>query len=250
MQSQHTILAEFGLSEREIDVYLLLQRLGECTVPRMVEQLSLSRASIYDALQSLKKMKFVEHRKEGHVALYRAAHPQQLARLIDQKQTQTGVLIEEMKETMRQLTATYNVAFGKPGVRFFEGQEQTKEALFDSLHAKETIYTFANSQIINAFAQEVNEEYMKERIRRNIHKNIIFADTPEARKMAQTINPQYTSLKFISAEKYPFTTPVEIYNDTLSYHVLHTTYPVAFLIYHKDIAQFHKSMFEFMWSVL
>jgi sugar-specific transcriptional regulator TrmB len=250
MLSTTTILTEFGFSSAETTIYLLLQDKGELTVPNIQKATALSRANIYDALQKLTTKRLVEHRKDGRVAYYRSSHPQNLAALITEKERSTALQVREMNETIRELTGNYNTLLGKPGMRFYEGAAQMKEALFDSLQAKDTIYTFANSQTINAFAEELNAEYMKQRIAKKIHKYIIFTDTPESRELAKQINPEYTTCKFLDAEKYPFVTPVEIYNDTVAFYVLHTNTPVAAMIHHEHIAQMHKSLFLALWDTL
>lgn len=245
----HT-LTQFGLDDTSVHIYLLLSEEGELTVPQIVDRLQLSRTIIYQSINTLQQRKCIDYRKDGRVVYYKATHPQHLSQFIQEKKRETQMAIEELESGIRQLTAAYNLTSGKPGVRFYEGNEGLKEALFHSLNATDTIYTFGDTDTINLYDPDWHAEYLAERIKRKIPKKIIMTDSLASRDIAPTLNKEFTEIKFINKEKYPFATAVEIYDNSISFLALTHEYPVAFLIEHAETAQFHRSLFLYMWDTL
>src|SRR3989339_1643167 len=143
MPSSKETLHQFGFTDSEADIYLALNTRGEMDVPSLAKELGLSRTAIYDVLNTLLAKGYIDYRKQGRNAYYKAGHPNKLAGLLEEKKRETALLAGDMEETIRQLTGSFNLAQNKPGVRFFEGEEGLREAALDSLKTKEgIIYTF------------------------------------------------------------------------------------------------------------
>lgn len=243
-------LTKAGLDPITASVYLALIELGETQVGSVQEKTALSRASVYEALSGLLAEGYVEYRKQGRVAYYKPVHPQKLEELVGQKKREVALLEGEMGETIRSLTGTFNLAFNKPGVKLYEGKEGLQEILYHSLTAKDKIFTFVNSDTVDTYLKQVDSEYVKERIKKGIKKDIIMADTPAAREYIKSMNHDLTEVKLLSSNEYPFHAAVEIYNNTLSYLTVNNDQIVAVLIDHPEIATFHKSMFRYFWNTL
>lgn len=243
-------LYKVGMEPTVAEIYLILIENGEMTVPKILEKTPLSRATVYEALPLLLSQGFLEYRKEGRVAFYKPTHPSKLTSLMEEKKRETALLEGEMNETIRSLSGTFNLAFNKPGVKFYEGLDGLKEVLYHSLTATDKIFTFVNSDIVEQYLAKVDEEYRSERIKRGIKKDIIMADTPAARNFVQSMNHELTEVKLLNANEYPFHTAVEIYNNTVSYLTIEKDQIVAVLIEHPQIAAYHKSMFRYFWNTL
>lgn len=245
-------LIKAGFEPSVAEIYTILVESGELSVGQIVEKSKLSRAGAYDALNLLLAQSFVEYRKEGRNAFYSAVHPDKLYGLVEEKKRESALLEDEMKNAIKSLTGAFNLTQNKPGVRFFEGEEGLKEALFHSLEAEDIIYTFADSKTIDAYAKGLDEEYVQQRMKKGIKKRIIMTDTPESRDYISKMDKTYTEAKLIDPLKHPFTIATEVYNNHVSY--LTTSKDrgevTAFLITHPQIAQFQKTIFEFVWNSL
>jgi sugar-specific transcriptional regulator TrmB len=250
MNSHKEILIKSGMDPAIADTYLTILELGESTGPAIHAKTTLSRASVYNSLQYLLVGGYIEYRKVGRIAYYSPVHPQKLETLLQEKKRETALLEGEMNNTIHSLTGIYNLTKNKPGIRFFEGQEGLREALYHSLNAKETIYTFINNDLAVKYAKQIDEEYVRERTKRGIKKKIILCDTPSAREYVASLNNELTEAKLLDSTKYPFNVALEIYDNTLSYLSADDKNSIAFLIEHAEVANFHKTIFQYFWDTL
>ncbi|MFH1946668.1 MAG: helix-turn-helix domain-containing protein [Candidatus Magasanikbacteria bacterium] len=250
MTSITDTLIKYGFEPSTADLYVILANNGEMTVPQMMEKFEFSRASVYDSLSQLLAQDFVEYRKEGRVAYYKPVHPNKLFGLIEQKKRDTTLLEEEMKDSIKTLIGVYNLSENKPGVRFFEGEEGFKEALYDSLEATETIYAYVDMDALQKYAGDVNREYVKKRQENGIHKRLLVLDTPEARQYLKKQGSKATEFRFLPPNMKPFRTGMEIYDNKISYFTLRENNTVAVILEDRDIYRFHRHIFEALWEMV
>lgn len=237
-------LIQAGLDPSSASIYIYLAENGEQGVPAIMVATSLSRAGAYDALNLMVAQGYVEYRKTGRNAYYKAAHPTKLLGLAEERQRETALLTKEMEGVVTQLTGAFNLGNAKPGVRFFEGQAGLKQALWDSLNTKDTIYTTTNATFSTPFAEELNKEYVAERLRRKVKKKILVFgsdNTPSAPP------DQITETKKMS-QPLAHDIAVEVYDDTISYLTVTKDTAVAFLIKNPAIAAYHRAVFEALWK--
>ena len=244
-------LVKYGFEPSTAEIYLILANNGEMTVPQITEKTEFSRASIYDSLGQLLAQDYLEYRKEGRVAYYKPMHPNKLFGLIEQKKRDTTLLEEEMKDSIRTLSGAYSLIESKPGVKFFEGEEEIENALMETLQTDGEILTFAEGNTIRTYLKEVNERYVKARIEKKVFKRIISTDTSVSKEHHTSLNrTEFTKIKYIDPEKYPFETSVQIYKNSVLYLTLSETVKIGFLIKDKKVADFHRSLFAFIWGHL
>jgi len=186
----------------------------------------------------------------GYTSFYKAVHPEKLFNLIEEKKRETTQLEDEVKGAIKSLTGAYNLTQNKPGVRFLEGKDGLREVIFDSLTANETIYTYMDSEAINKYVKDINDEYIKKRQDKKLHKKIIALDTPFARERYKQLAGELTEVRLIPFQAHPFKTGMQIYNNTVSYTTLDDKKMIGVIIEDADIASMHKSLFEFTWDKL
>jgi hypothetical protein len=154
-----------------------------------------------------------------------------------------------MEEVIRSMVGSYNVSESKPGVRFFEGVEGIKQALNDSLNAKEPILTMGDMEIALTNFKEVNDEYISKRKKKGIHKLAIGRDTENIRLLLQSYDTTITSVRLLSDEKQEFKhIVIEVYDNTISFLTLKSDTLHAVLINSPQIASVHKSLFFILWN--
>jgi sugar-specific transcriptional regulator TrmB len=243
------ILKEYNFTEPEIELLQILIEQGESTVSTILTHTTLSRTSVHDALNSLLAKDILEYRKEGRNAYYKSVHPNKLYAVLEEKKQATARLNAEMEEVIRSMVGSYNVSESKPGVRFFEGVEGIKQALNDSLNAKEPILTMGDMEIALTNFKEVNDEYISKRKKKGIHKLAIGRDTENIRLLLQSYDTTITSVRLLSDEKQEFKhIVIEVYDNTISFLTLKSDTLHAVLINSPQIASVHKSLFFILWN--
>ncbi len=244
------ILKQADLDQDEVLIYEYLLEHGECSAGAIIKETPLKRGNVYNKLADLVKKGLVEQYDKGKIAHFRVEHPSKLAEYVEQRQKDLEQAKKTIQANLKQLTSDYNLANNKPGITFYEGEESYAKALHDSLNTEEIIYTFVNSANVDQYVKEINEKYVKARIRKGIKKKMIMVDNPVSREHAKNVNPEFTEVKFIDSKKYPFDNAVEIYDDKALYLVAEKDSLMAFHIQHPQVARFHRSIFEYIWQTL
>ena len=247
-------LLHAGFSPIAADIYLILIEHGEMTVPLMLKHTELSRASVYEALSDLLSGNFLEYRKEGRNAFYKPVHPTKLFDLIESRKRELSMLENEMEATVKQLTGTFNLAFSRPGVRFFEGEQEVKKALYDTLKTSTGELLAYNAEDAQYF-DDLSVNFIKERVRRGVRKKLIAEDSPTAREEEAKISQipghdDLTDVRFVDTKDIPFKSTVTIYDDVVLFATINKHERLGFLIKNQEIADFHKSLFYFAWDKL
>lgn len=230
-------------------IYVALAEGGEMGVPALQKKTTLSRAAIYDGLNLLMADGYVFHRKKGRSAFYQAEHPNKLLALISEKQRETALLSDEIKNTVQTLTGSYNLANNKPGVKFYEGDEGIREVTFDSLKSQGDILTFLDVDATQRYVPGMNKEYVEKRVKLNIKKRMIVPDTPATRVRYANYSP-LLEVKLLPKDMKPFKTIVQIYNNTVSFSTLNEEKKIGIIIEDTQITDLHRNLFEYMWRTL
>lgn len=244
-------LTKIGLDPSTASIYEYLTTTEETSVQAIQKKTQLSRVAIYNSLNTLLSQGLASYRKEGRNAFYKALHPNQLYSLLEERKREMTVIEKETDQAIQTLAGAFSLAHSQPGVRFIETIEDIKSALYDTLNATEEILTFVEGGVIEAHLKEINEEYVKARLKKGIPKKIITTNDNNSRLHNANLNrTSHTEVKFIDPQKYPFKTSVQIYNDTVLFLTLTNTYKMGFLIKNEIIAELHKSLFKFVWNNL
>ncbi len=247
MPSITETLVSMDFDPKEAEIYLILAKNGELHVSDILEQTDLSRQSVHDALNTLYADDYIDYRKEGRKAFYKARHPDVLFGLVEQKKRETALLEKEMKQTVKQLTGMYRLANIRPGVRFFEGKEGFEEALEDTLTSSEEIYTFVDLESVEQYADDINKAYVEKRRKKRVGKKLLALDTPANRAYMKRQGGELSDVRFLPSA-ITFHIGMQIYDGKISYFTLREDDQIAVLIEDKDIYDMHRSFFEFLWN--
>lgn len=152
-------LARLGIVGNLYKVYLAAIELGDVTVSRIIERTGLPKATVYNALDRLEL--------EGLIAKWEGTGLRRV------RANEPGVLLEHLEarkqmlaQTLPQLRALYYRASGKPNIRFYEGEEGVKTALWDTLSGNQTDIeaVFSMAEIMEVPGLDAIDEYMRQRV--------------------------------------------------------------------------------------
>jgi len=245
------LLINAGLSQIQAETLNFLIKNGESKAKDITKGTNLARGVVYKALDELISFKLAEKiEKPNQVSIFRAEHPSKIEEFIEEKEKQIEKQKREFLNTLPQIISDYNLASNKPGVKFLEGEDGVRIALFDTLKNTTEIYTFVDLESTNEYLKEINDEYSKKRESLGIKKKIIVSDSEENRNFFKDFNSEITEVKFIKKEYYPFKTGMQIYSNKVSYQTLEKENKIAVIIEDKNIFQMHKLLFEYMWETL
>jgi len=236
------ILKEYGLHEKEAEVYLATLELGKATGFQIYKKTSLKKPTVYYLLDELRHKHLVKLTIQGKKRYFVAEDPQKIKKQLEEK-------LSSFEDLLPQLRSLYNVSGVKPKISFYEGREGLKEVYNDTLRYKSEILAFASEGILEVLGKEYNDYYIAKRVKNNIPvRGIIPAtDTLEKSYLRNNI-AQLRTTKSIDAKKFNFPIEINIYAHKVA--LLSFRDELGIIIESDEITKMMKMMFEFFWVSL
>ncbi|MBD3248021.1 hypothetical protein GF382_01880 [Candidatus Falkowbacteria bacterium] len=251
------IFLNAGLNENEAEVYNYLLSNGRCPASEIIKNTPLKRGVVYLTLDSLVEKEFITEkmmepenskvRNKKRIAFFFPEHPESIRRSLEIEEQEIKKARNNLEANMQDIISTFNMVSGKPGVRYFEGDDGIKSVIYDTFTSKETIYTYADIETINKYIKKINEEYARERDKRKLNKKIIFSDTPYSKNYLKTYHLKTTDSRIVPGLAN-FYTVMQIYSNKVSYITLSDKTKIGVIIENAEIYQTHRSLFKQQWK--
>ncbi len=244
-------LKKIGFSEKEAMVYTHLIRLGSQPVSLISDRAQINRTTTYDIIESLTKKGLVSSVKKDGITHYKALDPKELLNYLEREKVEHVKKLEkqqkEIEELMPALVSLENPESTKPKVYFFEGEKGMRQAYEDTLSSSETILAYANIEEMHSGLPNFFPEYYKRRaIEKNIHIKCIAPDNKPAVERHKYDKKEKREMVLIPKNKYEFSPEINIYDDKVL--IASWREKMAIIIQSKEIAEFHKMMYDLCWK--
>jgi len=245
------ILKNFGLSEKEIAVYLALIELGPSSVRDIAAKSTINRGTSYDILKSLIGIGIVSYYNKESKQYFMAEPPEKLLGAIDQKKEDLDEVRKNVENSLPLIKTLFEKQGGKPSVKLYEGAKGIKLILEDILEClaklpdKEYyLYSSSTAEDRKSIYADM-PDFSKKRIKKDIKVKIIslgqggeLAGLDERKQMPNEGKEVKSTHEIIYAGK-----------------VAHISLddkeePVGVLIQNEAIYQTQKKIFEFNWKNL
>jgi sugar-specific transcriptional regulator TrmB len=245
------ILKNFGLSEKEIAVYLALIELGPSSVREISVKSKVNRGTTYDILKALIALGVVSYYNKESKQFFIAEEPEKLLSAIDQKKEDLQEVRESISENLPLIKILFEKQGGKPVVKFYEGSKGVRQIFEDVLDEVSSAADKSYCLYSSATAEHRKNVYgampdfSEKRIKKGIKVKIIslgeggqLAGMDERKQMPIGKTDLKATHEIIYAGK-----------------VAHISIgsngePVGVVIQNEEIYQMQKLIFEFNWSKL
>ena len=135
------ILQQALLSKEQAIIYNVLVKNGPLTASSITQKTPLKRSLVYKILDQLVELTLAEKQTDQEqTTVFQANHPIKLKELAQKKETAAQNAQAALSNVMANMASDYNLAYGKPGVQFFEGVEGLKKIYDDILEVGENFY--------------------------------------------------------------------------------------------------------------
>lgn len=237
-----------GLTEKDMQVYLSLLRLGSAPLRKIAEASSLSRSTAYDALKRLEASGLTSYVDAKSHRYFVAEDPQKLRGLA----TRRGVALEEVRQkiddSLPELRALIGEESHRPAVRYFEGESGIKEILTDVLFTtqktKSKTYQVYSSSVIRDLISASWPKFTQKRISMGVRVKSIAID--KGGKTYGLDERRWLSQKDGGAPTYIF-----IYEKKTAYVAVDNRKQLfGVIIDDSAIASTQKMIFDALWNTL
>ena len=157
-------LIEYGLTEKEARIYLSSMELGPSPVQKIAKHADINRVTAYAVIDILMEKGLMSTFEDGKRTVYVASEPESLMNLFDQQKRSIDDHEKDLQKTLPEFRSKYNLAEGKPIVRYYEGLDGVISMNDDTLQVdSDKIFTSYNIDVVNNFFSSEFLERLKER---------------------------------------------------------------------------------------
>lgn len=242
------LLTNAGLTSNQAQIYETLIGLGPSPAGKIAKNAPFKRGLVYKILDELRQLGLAEEqKKKGRVTSFIAAHPTKLKSILELREKSLKTASEALETALPSIISTFNLASGKPGIRFYEGDEAIQQVVADSLTATTEILTYIDSDALEQHHSKTNDKYVASRTAKGVRKRVLTTDTKYQRAMyAKTKDT--SQMRFMDMPTFPSKTVVQIYDNKISYVVLEPKRTIGVIIEDSIIANTHRMLFNHEWE--
>ncbi|NLC31311.1 MAG: hypothetical protein GX765_04655 [Candidatus Moranbacteria bacterium] len=246
------IFSQIGLTEQEAIIYEIMLELGRARAKEIYQKSPFKRGLVYKLLDNLiEKHLILRIDKPGKVSIFQIEHPERIGALAEAQERKFRHYRKNVENLMPELISNYNLAFNKPGIKFYEGLEGMRKVLEDTLKSKTEIYLFLNKNSLEQeeVFRELNKKYKIKREKVGIKKKIIRVGTKKIKKEESARNyASITEIRYFQKKMPDFKASVQIYDNKISYQIIDKDQIISIIIEDKNIFELNKIWFEDMWE--
>jgi len=230
-------LKHFGLSEKEVKVYLALLELGQSTAPKIAKKAGVKHPTTYVILDELRKKGLLTEIPKKSKSLFTAQSPETL--LAARKEAN-----EEIRLKMPEILALYNAKAEKPKVRFYQGEKEILE-LYKEIFSENEVWFIASIGSIPETLMPAIHRHIQKAFTNKTRIREIEEDDPISRDFRKKYESEFYSIK---TAPHDFKLPSDnaIYGNKIAL-LSYKTEPMAVVVESEDVVKTYRSLFEMAW---
>ncbi len=244
------LLQTLGLTDKESAIYKLLLELGKVQAGVLIKKTGLKRATVYKSLYTLEEKGLVKQEDIKKKKHFTPLSPDNLLKLSDEQFEKQQRARDDLRMLLPQLTSNYILSVEKPVITTFEGVEGLKKIYEDTLVVNKPIYAvLQTAEVEPELFHWLEKSYIKNRIKQNLHANVIVASGEWSEEYIKKRETQATTTIGVDSKLYPFAHEVDIYGDKVAFiNYKKNEALIGIVIHHPLIAQTMKAIFDLAWK--
>lgn len=245
-------LLDFGLTEKEVKLYLTLLKSGPNTIMNLARETGIKRSTTHNNIEELIKKGLVSQTNYGERRMVVAEHPEKLTFLMDQKRWDVKKLEEILPDVITKIVETVPEAkeTTKVEVKYYEGKKGLEVIYRDAFSANE-LRSFVNLNEVSKAFPENSEIYLDLQTKNKDLKVYEIVDNSDesiekAKLFAKNSNFRFkvsnTKLEVSAIDTLIYDNKVAVisYNKTIS----------GIVIESQDYYKNYKGLFDYIWEIL
>lgn len=241
-------LRKLGWSEKQIQVYMTLLRIGPSPVRKIATESGINRGTTYDILKALRADGLVAFFHKKTKQYFVAEDPSKLASALEARAEELHSAKLELETVVPQLRSLYANGGAKAVSMLYEGKEGVANILRDVLertaHAEGHRYYAYSAPDVRSAIYQAMPEFNKQRVSKKVSVRVISFDPGGERH-------GYDERKHIASGHKPIDTYIFIYAGRVAYLTKDASGgPVGMIIENAGIYQTERQVFESLWQRL
>jgi sugar-specific transcriptional regulator TrmB len=232
-------LKEYGLSDKEVEIYTALLPLGSINLQEIAKRVSLPRTTIYNTLNYLASKGLVSKIIRGHVTFFEAIEPKKLINDIEQKKSLILSALPELENLKKQIKESSSV-------EIYEGFKGISTILAEVFRKKQQTFYFGSYSKSLEVLKHLPEHAANIRLINKIPAKVIIERFKEPRFHERDYK-KITELRFLESLK-DFPCMIFIFGEKVAIYTLEGDL-VGIIIKNKEVSRAMKIIFDLYWKI-
>lgn len=252
-----SVLQELGMSDKEIDIYLLLLTVGTAPASVLGQRTGIQRSTAQYTCQQLAKQGIITMVEKGNAYLYTAEAPEKILLLLEKQRSDLGLKEQRVHQILPELKQLRYAESVLPRVRFFEGADGVLQAyrmIVDELRPGEEVLSYVNPitpEEDHIGLLPVIAEYEAARREKGVKARFISVDCPAAREWMKENETDTLNQVRIMPGKFRFSAAENIlYKNKISSMNVGKNVVFASIVQNESIMNLQANAFEALWKAL
>lgn len=244
-----SLLAPFGLSEEEANIYLYLLKNTTATVVNISKHVAMGRTKVYRLLDKLRQLQLVEIHVGTRGMRFAAAPPDVLQQLLMAKKTEVSRIEHSLEALVAELHTLTPATDGSSKVVYYKGVEGLTQVSYNTIKANGMLRVFEKSQLHTFLDAAVAEDIRKKHVQRGIFtRDITNKREIEAYTDVHELIQHHSEYRYIDTKKLTIRFETLIYNDVYATYTHSGSEIFCVEIYNEQLAAMQKQLFDFVWT--
>lgn len=228
-------LQEFGLTENEAEVYLIVLKMGYASASEIASKTQIHRINIYDILERLQERGLVSFAISGKRKQYEAINPEKILEIEKER-------MNNIKEAMPELLN--HRALGKESQEaiIFKDKKGIRNILEEITRSKTEVLLFASGWGFYKYFPEYADIWYG-----HLKANKVKMKTLMANKLKNNNIPEVGEYKFLPSE-FTFPSTTCVFEDKVLI-IMWSEQPIAILITGKAASVSYREYFNLLWKM-
>ncbi len=240
-------LAKYGLTGKEITVYLCLLKNTELSAFEVARKTGIPRTSVYTTLEELRQKGLVSSSAKNNVAYYHSEHPKRFLVGLKEKEESIQAVLPEMINLLS--TAGQN-----PSVKLYLGESGVKTVLEDVLETIEQqkilqMQAVSQLDILEAFPRFFPDWQNRRRANKQTFTQLIVPSGARESLPELFQSRDNRETRFLPAQ-FPFQSSLEIYGTKTATISLQDGEYHSIIIDSPTVTTMFKQFFLFTWGMI
>lgn len=243
-------LEEFGLTPREIKLYLSLLKSGPNTIMNLSRETNIKRSTTHNNVEELIKKGLVSQTNYGERRMVVAEDPEKLKFLIENKRWEIRKLEDKLPEVVGEITKMIpeDKDTTKVEVKYFESKELVQNIYAEAFKSNE-LCSFVNLEATSLVFPNNKDLFIEShRSADHVVKEIV-EDSALSRKMAETFE-KTSNFQFKVTDQMNFSSVNTLIYDEQIVLINLKGGVTATVIRNKDYYEVMKNMFNMLWEAM
>lgn len=248
-------LESFGLTDKEVTIYLLLLQLGTAPASSLSDRSDIPRSTAQFTCQQLAKRGLLRMVQKANTYLFTPEPPEKLQMLLQKQQEDLAEKEHELHRIIGELKAMQNPHSSLPRVRFYEGADgiaAAYDAVLEDLQEGDEVVTYVKVMESGEGTPEIRsvlDGFIKKRIRKKVRSRLITPAAPAGRALQKSDAQSLRETRLVPEDAFPISAAeIFIYKDKMYAMAFEKNALFATIVQNQSLATMQKAAFELAWE--